>query len=287
MTDLPVAVGPTTPLNSIVPSRAESVPLDTELLCAECGYSLTGLVSRPPHAEPSEQGPGDGPNGDVGVEPTRCPECGAPASKSLSDDGRGPTPWECPGLPGRVRLWTTWWGVVRRPGIFFRGVLARASPSQSAGFAFVMHFLAAWGFGVAVAFHALFIDGGRYDVPAAVFLSLLGAAVLTPPLYGLIYLIHRLVAWLSYLEARYYGYRLPHPAVLRGLHYHTALLPVVALASALYTGGYRVLLACEVLPRSETELPYLYGLCGLVVASAGYLFWTYWLAMKGLRYANR
>ncbi|MFN4242843.1 MAG: hypothetical protein ACK4PI_06350 [Tepidisphaerales bacterium] len=252
-----------------MPSRADSVPLDHEILCGACGYSLTGLA-------------GDGmPAG------ARCPECGEPAERSLHLDGRGPTPWEAPGLPGRVRLWRTWWGVVRHPGQFFRGMLARASPNQSAVFGFVMHFAAAYGFAVAVAFHAMFVDGGRYDVASAVFLSLLGAAVLTPVLLAVIYALHRLVSYLSWLEARYYGYRLPEATVRRGLHYHAALLPLVAAVMAGYTGGYRLLLAWDLLPRTDTELAYLYGLCGLVVVSAGYLFWTYWLAMKGLRYANR
>lgn len=252
-----------------MPSRADSVPLEEEILCESCGYSLTGLVR---------------PGGD---EQGRCPECGAPIAYSTIRDGRGPTPWETPGLRGRVRLWQTWWGVVRSPTRFFRGMLARSDPKLSAPFAFVQHFLAAYGFAIGVSFHAMFVEGRNYDLPTAVFLSLLGAALLTPLILAVIHLTHRLTAYLSALEARYHGLRLPHRTVIRALHYHSAQLPLVAGAVAVYTSGYRLMLAWDLLPRGPTEMTYVYGLCGLVVLSAGYLFWTYWLAMKSLMYANR
>ncbi|HEX2971372.1 MAG TPA: hypothetical protein VHP11_03515, partial [Tepidisphaeraceae bacterium] len=96
------------------------------------------------------------------------------------------------------------------------------------------------------------------------------------------HLAARLTAW----EARFRGYRLPYPVVLRGLDYHTPHYLPVALGALGTVAGYQTLLATGI--WSEASAPtYLYVLCAEVVLSAGYLFWTYWLAMRNMLFANR
>jgi hypothetical protein len=73
--------------------------------------------------------------------------------------------------------------------------------------------------------------------------------------------------------------------VLRGLDYHAAhYLPVAIVGAATVLGYHFLLYRHWVTLLSETT--YLYVLCGEVVASAVYLFLTYWIGMKNMMYAN-
>jgi hypothetical protein len=49
--------------------------------------------------------------------------------------------------------------------------------------------------------------------------------------------------------------------------------------------GYDLLLARHVL-GGLSALPYLYVICGEVIVGALYLFWTYWIGMRNMMYAN-
>ena len=245
-------------------SRSNSVPAEHELLCEHCGYGLNGLPT-------------------VGL----CPECGEPVADSTTADGRGLPPWERPKLSGLARLVQTTRGVVFSPRQFFRRMLARAHLGRSRVFAMVQHWLAAYFFSIAIVIHLLFVAGGRWDVVTSVFIGLLGGTALTPFLFAAIAFTTWLVSKLSTLESRYHGFRLPAATVTRALHYHAAHLLPVSMFTAAIVATYRILLATGTLPRGDSELPYLITLCAWVVISAGYLFGTYWLAMRNLVYANR
>ena len=75
------------------------------------------------------------------------------------------------------------------------------------------------------------------------------------------------------------------PVVLRGLHYHAAHYLPVALVALVTVAGYQVLDLSRLGPNAPVR--YLYVLCGEVVAGAGYLFHTYWIAMRNMMYANK
>jgi hypothetical protein len=98
-----------------------------------------------------------------------------------------------------------------------------------------------------------------------------------------------LATWLSALEAKYWGMRLPYGVVKRGLTFHrAAYIPVGLLANVIVWGHYCVLeyyFDQIDIPRADTI--YIYALCAAVVLSAGYLFQAYWIAMRSLMYANR
>jgi hypothetical protein len=97
--------------------------------------------------------------------------------------------------------------------------------------------------------------------------------------------LNHLAARLTSWEAAYRGLRLPLATVLRGLHYHAAhYLPVGVLACATVL-GYQVALARH-WTGVNSATHYLYILSGEVVLAAGYLFSTYWTAMRNLMYAN-
>ncbi len=96
----------------------------------------------------------------------------------------------------------------------------------------------------------------------------------------------RLAARLTDWEARYRGYRLPYDVVVRGMYYHAAHYLPVALLAAATVIGYQVLIAVKLLTLG-TLVTYIYVLSGEVVACAAYLFYTYWIGMRNMMYANR
>ena len=112
---------------------------------------------------------------------------------------------------------------------------------------------------------------------------LLGVCVAT---FAFLLGVTRLAAALTTWEAGYRGLRLPLPVVLRGMHYHAAHYLPVGLAAAATVLGYQFLLAMDWI-SGDTGERYLYLLCGEIVIAAGYLFSTYWTAMRNLMYANR
>ena len=91
----------------------------------------------------------------------------------------------------------------------------------------------------------------------------------------------RLTTW----EAKFRGYRLPLHVVRRGLDYHAAHYVPVAAVVAITVVGYRWLAIRCRFPWSA-DMNYLYLLCGEVIVGAVYLFWTYWIGMRNMMYAN-
>jgi hypothetical protein len=78
---------------------------------------------------------------------------------------------------------------------------------------------------------------------------------------------------------------LPFPVVLRGLDYHAAHYLPVAIIGAATVIGYHVALKHNWVSGYTGPL-YLYTLCGEVLVAAAYLFWTYWIGMRNMMYAN-
>ena len=245
---------------------ASTVPADSDVLCEHCGYTLNGLS----------------PSG-------RCPECGEPVAESLAESGRTLTAWETDG-----RFWATTAAVVFRPTFFYRHLRTRVdAAAERAATRFARwNWLAAAASASAAAFVHYFLinDLGRALSPnldgadAGMFVIwMILATAIGVLIAGA---TTNLAAWLTTWEAGWRGYRLPRSVVLRGLHYHAAHLPPVALAFLIVTGGYRLLVALDVLDFTSL-VAYLLVLSAVVVVGLIYLFVTYWIGMKNMLYANQ
>jgi hypothetical protein len=239
------------------------VPAETDILCEHCGYGLNGL-------------PTDG----------RCPECGEPIANSTTADGRSLPPWETgSGSRGRRFVRTTL-GVILSPARFFRHLQTRTPDDRSRGFASRQHWLSAVLFGCTTAVHAdtmgLLDDlPGPRHAPALYLLPVFILAVRLA-LHG----ITRLASALTHWEGGYWGYRMPTAAVRRVMNFHTAQLLPIAIVALVTVVGYRVLLDRNIL-TALAGVKYLLVLSIEVLIGAGYLFRTYWIAMKNIMYANR
>jgi hypothetical protein len=240
---------------------ATVVPDESDLLCEGCGYTLNGL-------------PTSG----------NCPECGKPISASLGTHRNLSQVESHGGLGGFIQ---TTWAVLWRPKRFFRRLTTRTQSKPARRFATVHLILATGLFGFAALGHLNWI----MDISSQRWIKLYGFIMSTMPvsvalLFFTLLGLKKLAAWLSAIEAKYWGMRLPYSVVLRGLDFHTAhYLPVGILAVAI-VWGYRVLLECQIVSH-RYDANYLYTLCGMVILSAIYLFQTYWIAMKAMMWANR
>ena len=99
---------------------------------------------------------------------------------------------------------------------------------------------------------------------------------------GTLRLATRLTVW----EAGYRGYRLPFRVVLRALYYHAAHSLPVAIVTLVTIAGYWYFQATGYF-RITSAPDYLYVLSAEVFIGANYLFFTYWIAMRNLMFANR
>ena len=260
-----------------MPRVAPAVPAESDLLCESCGYTLNGL-------------PDD----------ARCPECGTPVAESAPGT-RSPSAWDRHPLAGIgvgpqsvIPLVRTTGNVIASPTPFFRGLKTRSPVDTAKTFARFHIAAASVLFALAAVFHtAIALPQALYWWESAFgnnrlffVIASLGLIPASVAVVGLpIWLVTRAAAKLTTIEGTYRGLRLPYPAVLRVLNYHTAdYLPVALLALAT-TGGYWSLTRAGVLGY-ETLVTYLYVLSAEVVLSAGYLFNTYWRAMRATMYAN-
>ncbi len=242
---------------------ARIAPAEGDLLCESCGYVLNGL-------------PTD----------SRCPECGNLIEPSLGAHRRPPA-WELAhGIGAKLAAFgATSLLVLFRPTRFFRTLATREPLPPALKLARIHWAFTALAFGLAAYGHMAWqfrwlVPGRRHGWVA-------------PLLIGLVYLalevINRLAAKLTAWEAAYRGIRLPYPVVLRGLAYHAAHYPPVALLVLLTVQGHQWLLFSPYLadmPANISSL-YLYALSAEIIISAVYLFWTYWIAMRCMMYANR
>jgi len=245
-----------------VPAAATIVPADSDLLCEGCGYTLNGLPTT-----------------------GNCPECGKPIAESIGTH-RSQSPFERDeSATGFLR---TFCEVIFRPGQFYQTLETRSANSAAQGFSFFNRLLASMLFAATAIGHLMWLsdrytrDTDAWDVGRVALIWFL----LTLAILGILYGLNVLATWLSALEARYWGMRLPYPVVRRGLLYHSAhYIPVSAMSVGI-VWTYRVLSVHGVLD-GRWDTTYLYTLCAAVIVSAVYLFQTYWIAMRNMRYANR
>lgn len=245
---------------------SNSIPLQTvgtELLCETCGYELTGLAPK-------------------GL----CPECGTPIAQSLPTL-RGPTRWE--ERASLASFIITSAAILFRTSAVYRHFRTRWNRDRSAVF---MHLhlaiasvLIGWGVYLHVAsYYFVYTARGSMlrhlfyrPVPATLFL---GTVILLS-----FEITIWIAAWLTSWEARYRGYRLPLAVVRRGMDYHAAHYLPVAIVFWATMLGYHLLMRAHWFSR-DSDLTYLCVLCGEVVGAAVYLFWTYWIGMRSMMYAN-
>ena len=245
---------------------AAPVPTESDVLCEHCGYTLNGL-------------PPDG----------RCPECGEPVAESLQESGRTLTAWET-----ERHFFATTADVVLRPAAFYRHLRTRvdAEHETAAGQFAAIHWLVTGLLAAAASFVHYFLTASTIGylvgqeslvvvIPVGFMWVTVGGAVGATVIWA----TTRLAAWLTTWEAGWRGYRLPRAVVLRGLHYHAAHLVPVAAGFLLVTAGYRLLVAVGVADFTSL-VTYLIVLSVVVVVGLFYLFWTYWIGMKNMLYAN-
>lgn len=240
-----------------------AVPVETDILCESCGYTLNGL-------------PDD----------SRCPECGDPIAQSTAAAGRSLTGFEQ--RTGASSFVMTTLAVLLRPTRFYRGLLTRVSHPAASWFARRHRLIASFFFTLTALGHLIWLEStglrpltGR-DLNGTILLFIIAWT-------GLYYLmggLTRLAAWLSSMEGAYWGMRLPGPSVRRCLCYHSACYLPISVLAATIVWGYRWLILGGVVTRSSGMI-YLYTLSGAVIVSAGYLFYMYMIAMRQTRYANR
>lgn len=237
---------------------AANVPDNTALLCEYCGYNLTGL-------------PQEG----------RCPECGRPVADSLPH-WRGPCAWEQARSSADLgRFIRTSAAVLFRPSRFYRTLATRLDSPRGRLFGRIYLLVASILFATAAAFHLdwfLKLTGTRF--PLAISWVLL-VVLCDGFLIGVTSLASRLTTW----EATYRGLRLPLGVVQRGMDFHAIHYLFPGLVAATTVLGYQWLLYHGHLGADSGSV-YLYVLCGLIILFAGYLFQTYWIAMRNMMYAN-
>ena len=235
-----------------------TIPAETDLLCETCGYVLSGLP--------------DGAD-------ARCPECGKPVADS-DPDLRTPAAWE--ERHSFSSLLATSVHVLFRPTHFYRTLATRRPTAAARQFAAVHWWVAALLFAVAADTHLRsFIASRKLRFPY----NLLEVAAFTAFAYVFLAVTTRLAGWLTHWEASYRGYRLPRPVVERGMYYHAVHYLPVALVTALTVTGYALAFSRGFAGVTST-VTYLYVLSGEVVLAAVYLFWTYWIGMRNMMFAN-
>jgi hypothetical protein len=228
--------------------RATHVPADTDLLCENCGYVLNGLP---------EEG--------------NCPECGRPV-RETTHANRHPTAWEM--ARGVGSFLRTSIESLLSPTAFYRRLATRGYHRRSMEFETVHLLLASALLAPVLVQHLhFFLPPVRWTSPPIAWLPAVAvvAAVLR--------LVSRLAAWLTTWEATYRGLRVPRPVVEKAMHYHAPHYVVVA--------GVVLLTLLTCMAGGLSYVTYLYVLSGEVVIFSVYLFWTYWIAMRNVMYANK
>lgn len=234
-----------------------------ELLCEACGYVLTGL---PPGSN--------------------CPECGTPTEFSDPRHRQSPA-IEQPGNP-IAAFFTTTAQVLFSPSQFYRRLNTRHDRQISRRFGLIHQAIASLLLGIGLYAH---VSRFRYLAGWWRLKSILDNPALAIPLYTACILLTLLLltsaaARLTNWEARYRKMRLPLHTVLRGLDFHAVHYLPVALIGVATIVGYRTLIRLHLVNNWRHEIHYIYALCAEVILTAIYLFWTYWVGMRNMLYAN-
>lgn len=235
-------------------------PSEQDILCEDCGHVLTGLP-----------------------EEAVCPQCGSPVDLSTRHSGRQQTDWEdYPSMGNFLRVCVA---VLLTPWRFFQQLSTSGDLASQDSFIFMVRLVSMVPLACAVAIHLSWVD----SISAHLWFGELGLVEMVP-LMGLgIYFLHKgvtvVAAWLTVWEASFLGMRLPYPVVMRTLTYHAVTFLPTSLVFSATIIGYHMLVRLGVLTL-ETAPTYLYVLAGEVVVAAVYLFYTYWLAMWSVRFAN-
>jgi hypothetical protein len=249
-------------------SDRPAVPADTDLLCEACGYILNGL---PDHS--------------------KCPECGEAIARSVLPDVRKPSPIEVEWSDATFR--STTWAILFRKRSFFSTTYTRGQSASVDRFGRRHRTISAVLFTLALLGHGLFMFKvrGPGPIPAR---SLMLPVVLLMPLaaiaVGVIVFVvldqtGRLAAYLTSKESRFWGMRLPADAIGRAMQFHSANYLPVGILFILITWGYHLLLFFEFVTL-VTATTYLLTLCVAVVLSAVWLFESFVIAMRRIRFAN-
>ncbi|HEV2294892.1 MAG TPA: hypothetical protein VGR35_13650 [Tepidisphaeraceae bacterium] len=236
---------------------AATIPAENDLLCEGCGYTLNGLS-----------------------DDSNCPECGKPIAESARLLRTQPL-WENEHAGFLRRFFSTTFEVLFRPTHFYRTLATRGSVRDARHFAMLHMLITAVLVSQAVVVHSRWVifSGTAATVKQTfVWLSM-------PLTFALLMLVTLLAGRLTAWEAAYRGLRMPRDVVLRGLYYHAAHYIPVAVIALLTVVGYRWMVDRDI-TTVLTVPTYLYVLSGEVVAGALYLFWTYWIGMRNMMYAN-
>jgi hypothetical protein len=177
--------------------------------------------------------------------------------------------------------------VIFRPTHFFRSTTSRGDMVAARAFARINWLLTSIMLGLAAWIHwHVYLRVILRAPREPMWMDLLVLVGLLVGTYVLTVGILRLATALTVWEAGYRGYRLPGPVVLRALYYHAAHSLPVGVVVLLTVAGHDYFQSIGYFQM--TSLPgYLYVLSGEVFIAANYLFFTYWIAMKNLMYANR
>ncbi|MDQ3440913.1 MAG: hypothetical protein M3478_11250 [Planctomycetota bacterium] len=239
---------------------AVSIPAENDLLCEACGYTLNGLP-----------------------EDSNCPECGKPIAESARVHRTRPL-WEREHAGFLRRFFSTTLDVLFRPTRFYRTLATRGSVRDARTFAMLHMLVTALLVSRAIVGHSRWVSWAFSGTAATLWRAFVGLSM--PLTFAALMLITLLAARLTAWEAAYRGLRMPRDVVLRGLYYHAAHYVPVAAIACMTVVGYRYMVDREI--TTLVTLPtYLYVLSGEVILGALYLFWTYWIGMRNMMYANR
>lgn len=239
----------------------DAIPATTDILCESCGYVLNGLP-----------------------ESGNCPECGTPIALSTTSSPRSIPAWETMQGTPAWRFQKTFLAVLRAPKKFFRNLSIHGDLSRARLFGIltlvpiilfnsktiILHYLIMLQCDAAPAWM------GRpwllMIIPFAVIAAWVG--------------VYLAVVQLTWLEARYWGMRLPKPVVRRALPY----VAVHVLLASLLPWMVVMIYLCLLMVNASVTLyltTYLFVLSGSVVLAAVHVFSIYWRAMRAMLYANR
>ncbi len=128
------------------------------------------------------------------------------------------------------------------------------------------------------------IQGTRLDLSWLMVLPVYWL-VLAAATHLLLTWLGRLATWLTAKESRFWGMRLPHEVITRAMQFHAANYLPVAVAALIVTWGYQLLLFLNI-ATLDSAVAYLACLCVVVVGSAFWMFESFVVAMRRIRFAN-